>query len=307
MNTSGFGIIIHGGAGNFSEAKMTNAKRADYRAALDSAITVGYSILDEGGEAIDAVTKTIAILEDSPLFNAGKGSVFNAQGVIEMDASIMNGATLNAGAVAAVQRVKNPILLARKIMEESEHVFLSGEGALNFAKKHHVERRSKEYFETEKRYKKYKRAKKRDKVELDHDEKMGTVGAVAMDRSGNVVAGTSTGGLNFKKYGRIGDSPVIGAGNYADNNSCAVSCTGIGEYFIRTNAAHEVSSLMKYKKLTIREAVRDVLFNQIVPLGGRGGIIAIDSHGEIACEFSTTGMYRAWQSSAGQKEIMIFK
>lgn len=300
-------IIIHGGSGNIDRAKLSDSQIKEYKNDLDIAKQTSFAILDKGGNAMEAVCQAICILEDSPIFNAGKGSVFNAEGEIEMDASIMNGKNLKAGAICNVKLVRNPILLANKVLEESEHILLNGQGALNFAREHRLKLESKEYFETEKRRAKYLLAKERNQVELDHDEKMGTVGAVAIDKEGNIAAGTSTGGVNFKKYNRIGDSPIIGSGTYANNSTCGISCTGLGEHFIITSAAHEVSALMKYKNLTLKEAIAEVIFEQIVPLGGRGGIIGVDHYGNVEYGFSTTVMFRALKSSNGEEEVKIFK
>jgi L-asparaginase / beta-aspartyl-peptidase len=299
-------IIIHGGAGNFKESDMTPVARKEYENTLRLAIDTAYQVLEKGGSAVDAVELAIIVMEDSPLFNAGRGSVFNAEGKIEMEASIMDGSNRKAGAVTNVQLVKNPISLCKHIMLNADQFYLSGEGALAYAKKNGLKIETKEYFETESRWKKYEKAKKKNASELDHDEKMGTVGAVAMDKNGNIAAGTSTGGLNFKKFGRIADSSIIGAGTFADNTTCAISCTGLGEYFIRTSAAHEVSAQIKYKKVSLKDAMHDVLFEQIKPMKGRGGMIGIDSQGNVAAEFTTTGMYRAWKTSTGKSEVKIF-
>jgi len=299
-------IIVHGGAGNYNSKRLSDNKQALYKKYLRQAIDSSFSILESEGSAEDAVIKAISILENAEVFNAGKGSVFNSNAKIEMDASIMRGDTKSAGAVTGLRHIKNPISLAAAVMNNSEHVLLGGEQAEEFAKLYNVEFEREGYFKTEYRYKKYLKAKKRDKVELDHDEKMGTVGAVAIDINGNIVAGTSTGGLNYKKFGRIGDSALIGCGTYADNSSCGISCTGVGEYFIRSSAAHEISSLMKYKSMTLKEAIRSVLFDQIVPMGGRGGVIGIDRNGNIACDFTTKGMFRAWKTISSEK-ISIFE
>jgi L-asparaginase / beta-aspartyl-peptidase len=306
MDKKYFGIVIHGGAGNFKKEDQTIEEAMAYEKALTLAIESGYSILENGGSSIDAVEIAIKSLEDSPLFNAGKGSVYNSKGEIEMDASIMDGKSMDAGAVACVQLVKNPISLARTIMEKSDYILLNNEGALEFAKKYGLPIETPEYFKTELRYKKYLKAKKNDKVELDHEDKMGTVGAVALDKNGNIAAGTSTGGLNYKKFGRIGDSALIGAGTYANNKSCGISCTGLGEYFIKTSAAHNVSSLILYNKMSLKEAIHKVLFEDIVPLGGRGGIIGIDKNGSIVVDKTTSGMYRAYKSSTTPLEVKIF-
>lgn len=301
-----YSIVIHGGAGNFKKADLTKDEITAYEQALTMATEAGYQILENNGSSIDAVEAAIKVMEDSPLFNAGKGSVFNSKGEIEMDASIMDGSTLDAGSVACVKLVKNPISLAKKIMIASEYVMLDSEGALEFAKANNIPLEKKEYFETEMRYKKYLRAKKKNKAGLDHDEKMGTVGAVAFDKMGNIAAGTSTGGLNYKKFGRIGDSPIIGSGTYADNKTCGISCTGLGEYFMKTSAAFNTSAMMRYGNQSLKAAMHHVLHKQIVPLGGRGGMIGIDNAGSIVIDKTTTGMYRAYKSSNNKLEVKIF-
>ncbi len=305
VNTKNIAIVIHGGAGNFKKENQTSSENVAYESALKEAVEAGYSHLEKGGTSIEAVEIAIKLLEDCPLFNAGRGSVFNSAGIVEMDASIMDGKTLDAGAVAGVQLVKNPISLSRVIMDQSDYILLNHEGALEFAKKYNLPLESEEYFKTELRYKKYLKAKKNDKAGLDHDEKMGTVGAVAFDKSGNIAAGTSTGGLNYKKYGRIGDSALIGAGTYANNKTCGISCTGLGEYFIKTSAAHQVSSLILYKGLTLDKAMHSVLFEEIKVLGGRGGMIGIDKVGNIAIDKTTTGMYYAHKSASTPLKIHI--
>lgn len=301
-----FGIVIHGGSGNFKKENQTTDNILAYENALTTAVEAGYTVLENGGSSTEAIEVAIKFLEDSPLFNAGKGSVYNSNGDIEMDASIMDGKTLDAGAVAGVQTIRNPISLAKSIMENSEYILLNNDGALEFAKKYGIPTEDAEYFKTELRYKKYLKAKKNDKAELDHDDKMGTVGAVALDKQGNIAAGTSTGGLNYKKFGRIGDSALIGAGTYADNKTCGISCTGLGEYFIKTSAAYNVSSLMSNLRLDLKDAIHKVLFEEIKPLGGRGGIIGIDKHGTIVVDKTTTGMYRAYKSSKMPLTVKIF-
>jgi len=264
------------------------------------------------------VQAAINVMEDSPLFNAGKGSVYNSEGNQEMDAAIMDGKTLNAGAVAGVNHIKNPILAARMVMDSSEHVMLSGKGAEIMAKKFGIEMVDSAYFFTEKRLNQLREIQGQEKTQLDHtayliknelidDHKFGTVGAVAIDKNGNIAAGTSTGGMTNKKYGRIGDVPIIGAGTYANNLTCGISCTGTGEYFMRTVAGHEVSSLIKYKKLTPKEALHEVLFNQIGPLGGEGGIILLDKNGDVHWDFNSTGMFRGFKKSSGETKIEMFE
>ncbi len=301
-----YSIAIHGGAGNFKESDMSAESAAEYKQTLQLAIDAGYKILDGGGTSLDAVEAAINIMEDSPLFNAGKGSVFNADKNIEMEASIMDGNSHKAGAVTNVQFVRNPITLCKYLLLNADQFYLSGQGALDYAKKNGLKIEPKEYFETEMRLKKYEKAKEKNQTSLDHEDKMGTVGAVAIDKNGNIAAGTSTGGLNYKKFGRIADSSIIGAGTYADNNTCGISCTGLGEYFIRTVAAHEVSSLMKYKNLSLKDAIHNVLFEQIKLMKGRGGMIGIDKNGDVILDFTTTGMYRAYKSSNGGSEVKIF-
>jgi L-asparaginase / beta-aspartyl-peptidase len=306
MGVKNIGIVIHGGSGNFKKEDQTKEEAYAYHQALTEATEAGYKILENGGTSIEGVETAIKILEDCPLFNAGRGSVFNSKGEIEMDASIMDGKTLDAGAVGCVQLVKNPISLARTIMEKSEYILLDNVGALEFAKKYNLQLENLEYFKTEHRYKKYLKAKKNDKAELDHDDKMGTVGAVAIDKNGNIAAGTSTGGLNYKKFGRIGDSALIGAGTYANNKTCGISCTGLGEYFMKTSAASHISALMLYGKLSLKDAMHKVIHEEIKPLGGRGGIIGIDNKGNIEVDKNTTGMYRAYKSSTKPLEVKIF-
>ncbi len=298
-----FGIVIHGGSGNIRNLSEQEEQR--YRSALQLALKKAYKILESGGTAIDAVQSAVVLLEDDSLFNAGRGSVFSSAGRIEMDACIMNGQNLQTGAVANIQGVKNPIKAARAVLESSDHVLLIGEGAADFSRAQGLTFREHSYFETQARYKKYLKAKERNRVELDHDDKMGTVGAVAVDRFGNLAAATSTGGLNFKKFGRVGDSSIPGAGTYA-NKLCAVSCTGVGEYFLRTIAAHRTASLLELSDLDLKGAVHRTLNEEIVPLGGRGGIIAIDHKADIACDFSTKAMFRAYKNSKDEYLVGIY-
>lgn len=280
---------------------------------------LGHQILSEGSSAIGAVELVIRRLEDSPLFNAGKGAVFTSTGTNELDASIMDGKTLNAGAVAAVKHIKNPVIAARLVMEKSPHVFLTGDGAEEFAREHDVEFVAPEYFYTDRRWESYiKRKEKEVKKaaastdsetdrEVDGDEKYGTVGVAALDRSGNLAAGTSTGGTTFKRFGRVGDSPIIGAGTYADNNTCAVSGTGTGEYFIRLAIAHHVSALMAYEGKSVQEASDIMIHQKLTGLGGDGGVIAIDRHGNIAFSFNTDGMYRGHAGADGTPVVKIYR
>lgn len=304
-------LAIHGGAGTLIKGLMTTELEAEYKAALDKALEAGYKVLSLKGKAIDAVETAVKFLEDSPLFNAGKGAVFSADGTHEMDAAIMDGKNLKAGAVSLITGIKNPISLARDVMEKSNHVFLAGEGAMAFAKSNNYVFENPEYFYDEVRYQQWQGIKDSDSFELDHsvkkDGKFGTVGAVACDINGNVAAATSTGGMTNKKWGRIGDSPIIGAGNYANNKTCAVSCTGSGEFFIRGVVAYDVSCLMEYKGMSLQEATAEVIYLRIIKIGGDGGLIAVDSAGNIAMPFNTKGMYRGYKSSTGSKEISIYK
>lgn len=306
-------IVIHGGAGTITKALIMPEKEKAYRAKLQEALDTGYRILENGGSSLDAVQQTLVILEDSPLFNAGKGAVFNSLGKNELDASIMDGNTLNCGAITGVTKIKNPINVARLVMDSTRHVMLSGKGAEDFAKQFKVEFVPDTYFHTETRLNQLQKIqgktptyKKTGDTELIDDHKYGTVGAVAIDKNRNIAAATSTGGLTNKKYGRIGDSPIIGAGTYANNMTCGVSSTGTGEYFIRTLAAHETSNLMKYKNLNVKQAVDDVI-NQIGKLGGDGGLIALDKDANIAWTFNTEGMFRGYKKSDGSTLIEIYK
>lgn len=304
-------LAIHGGAGTLLKGNMTSGKEKAYKDALASALDQGYAILDANGTAVDAVEIAVKALEDSPLFNAGKGSVFTAEGTHEMDAAIMDGDTLHAGAVSLITGIKNPVSLAREVMEKSEHVFLAGEGAMQFANEHGFILEDKTYFYDDFRHKQWLKIKDTDRFQLDHsdkkDHKFGTVGAVALDYHGDIAAATSTGGMTNKKWGRVGDSPMVGAGNYANNATCAVSCTGSGEFFIRGVVAYDVSCLMEYKGMTLQEAADEVIQKRIVALGGDGGLIAVDVHGNIAMPFNTEGMYRAKKDSFGTHEISIYK
>ncbi len=305
-------LAIHGGAGTIAKEQMTPLREKDYRAALELALRRGHAILEKGGPALDAVEAAIRALEDSPLFNAGRGSVFNADGQHEMDASLMNGSDLRAGAIASVQNVKNPISLARRVMDHSSHVLISGNGAFEFAHKQKVELEDDEYFFDELRYQQWKEMEGTDNYQLDHsddekEKKFGTVGAVALDASGHLAAGTSTGGMTNKKWQRIGDSPIIGAGTYANDASCAVSCTGHGESFIRAVAAFDVHALMSYRGLSLQEAVRVVVHEKLPPLDGDGGLIAIDLEGNIVLDFNCTGMYRGQVGPDGAFLTDIFR
>ena len=306
-------IAIHGGAGTILKKNMTPEKEKLYTEKLNEAIKAGYKVLEDGGNSIDAVTASIMVMENSPLFNAGKGAVFTNNETNELDCSIMDGKTLNAGAAAGVTKVKNPILLAKEIMINSDHVMLSGEGANKFAKQQNLEIVSPAYFYTQRNLDYLKKVKKNSQSSIDlkhkgtNDWKYGTVGAVALDKNGNLAAGTSTGGMTNKKFGRIGDSPIIGAGTYADNNSCAVSCTGHGEYFIRLGIAKDVSALMLYKGYSVEKATNNVIHEKLENLGGKGGLISIDKDGNISMPFNTAGMFRAQINTKGEVKVEMYK
>ncbi len=300
-----FAIVIHGGAGVMSQEKMSNEQQTEYKTKLNEALELGGKMLMEGTEATDVVMRVINILEDSPLFNAGKGAVFTNDEKVELDASIMEGKTLNAGAVAGVQDIKNPINAAREVMLHSDHVFLSGKGASEFARKQGLEMVPNKYFYTGSRYESLMKLKKQERERTQKDN-TGTVGCAVLDTHGNICAGTSTGGMTNKKYGRIGDAPVIGAGTYANNKTCAVSCTGHGEYYIRLGFSRDISALMEYKNLSVVDACLEEI-RKLSELNGTGGVIAIDANGNIAMEFNTSGMFRGYLKSTGEKEIAIFK
>ncbi len=308
---STFSIAIHGGAGTLVKGLMTPELEQQYKNALDFAKNEGFKVLANGGTSLDAVEVAVKLLEDTPLFNAGKGSVFTAEGTHEMDAAIMDGKTRNAGAVSLVTGIKNPVSLARDVMDNSYHVFLAGEGAMNFANEQGYILENETYFYDEVRYQQWQGIKDTEGFQLDHsvkkDGKFGTVGAVACDQFGSIAAATSTGGMTNKKWGRVGDSPMIGAGNYANNQTCAVSCTGSGEYFIRGVVAYDVSCLMEYKGMSLSEAANEVIHNRITKINGDGGLIAVDAKGTIAMPFNTEGMYRAFKTSKGEEEIAIYK
>ncbi|TDN88086.1 beta-aspartyl-peptidase (threonine type) [Salegentibacter sp. 24] len=316
-----FGIVIHGGAGTILKENMSDSLELAYRAKLEEAIRTGHEILANGGTAIEAVKRTINVMEDSPLFNAGKGAVFTNAETNELDASIMDGETLNAGAVAGVTTVKNPINLAWEVMKNSPHVMMAGEGAEQFARERGLEMVAPEYFYTKNRFQSLQSLKERNSEEtvLDHDEnktafidafikdsKFGTVGCAALDKNGNLAAGTSTGGMTNKKWGRVGDAPIIGAGTYANNKTAAISATGWGEYFIRGVVAYDISAMMEYKEMSLAEAAKEVIQNKNPDLGGNGGIIAIDHNGNVSMEFNTAGMYRANMDKNGNLEIGIY-
>ncbi len=300
-----YAIVIHGGAGVMSKEKMTEEQQSNYAAKLNEALNLGEKMLKEGANATDVVVKVINVLEDSPLFNAGKGAVFTHDEKVELDASIMDGKNLNAGAVAGVRDIKNPINAALEVMINSKHVFLSGEGASEFAKKQKLEIVPNNYFYTDSRFESLMKLKKRER-ERTRQDNTGTVGCAVLDTKGNIAAGTSTGGMTNKKYGRIGDAPVIGAGTYANNKTCAVSCTGHGEYYIRLAFARDVSALMEYKNLSVEEACREEI-RKLSELNGTGGVIALDNEGNIAMEFNTSGMFRGYLKSSGEREVAIFK
>ncbi len=323
-------LAIHGGAGTILKSAMTFELEENYRKGLQSALEAGWNILKTGGNAIDAVEAAVVSLEDNPLFNAGKGSVFTHDGKNEMDASIMDGKTHNSGAVAFVKNVKNPIRLARLVMEKSEHLLLAGDGANEFARQMKAELEPDEYFFTDLRYRQLLKAREENEIQLDHaarevqspkpkaqsqseeskiqnpKSKIGTVGAVACDFLGNLAAATSTGGMTNKRFGRIGDTPIIGAGNYADNQTCAVSCTGHGEFFMQTVAAYDVACRMKYKKLNLTESANEVVEN-LREIGGEGGLIAVDAKGNVALPFNSEGMYRAFITSDGEPVVEIYQ
>jgi L-asparaginase / beta-aspartyl-peptidase len=300
-----YAIVIHGGAGVMSEERMSNKQQNEYKSKLNAALELGEKMLKEGAKSTDVVVRVINVLEDSPLFNAGKGAVFTHDEKVELDASIMDGKTLNAGAVAGVRDIKNPINAAREVMVNSEHVFLSGKGASEFAKKQGLEMVPNKYFHTEARRESLMKLKKEER-ERNQKDNTGTVGCAVLDTYGNICAGTSTGGMTNKKYGRIGDAPVIGAGTYANNKTCAVSCTGHGEYYIRLGFARDISALMEYKNMNVTEACREEI-RKLTELNGTGGVIALDANGNIAMEFNTSGMFRGYIKSTGEKEIAIFK
>lgn len=288
-------------------SSMTAELQQQYEQGLQDALQAGYSVLQGGGSAVDAVQAAVVSLEDFPLFNAGRGSVFNNAGGHEMDASIMDGSNLMAGAVSGISHVKNPVLLARTIMDKSEHVLLCGQGAEQFARQQGLQFEDDAYFYVQHRYEQWQQALKEDSISLDHnDKKFGTVGAVALDANGNLAAATSTGGMTNKKFGRMGDSPIIGAGTYANNNTCAISCTGHGELFIRSVVAYDISCLMEYKGLSLREACDVVVHDKLVKIHGEGGLVALDKHGNIELPFNSEGMYRGYATET-ERKVMIYK
>jgi L-asparaginase / beta-aspartyl-peptidase len=316
-----YALVIHGGAGTILKKNMSPEKEQAYRSKLQEALKAGYNALAKGATSIDAVEIAIRILEDSPLFNAGKGSVFTNDGKNEMDAAIMDGKTLKAGSIAGVRHIKNPVTGARAVMEKSEHVMMIGDGAEKFAKTCGVELVDTAYFFDQSRWDQLQKVKHTEQQQLDHtadstktgstkntnDHKFGTVGAVALDKYGNLTAATSTGGMTNKKYGRVGDAPIIGAGTYANNASCAVSATGHGEYFIRSVVAYDIAALMTYKNLSLTQAAHEVVMKKLVQLGGEGGIIAMDAKGNIAMPFNSEGMYRGYVKKDGSIHVFIYK
>ncbi|TAE33900.1 MAG: isoaspartyl peptidase/L-asparaginase [Cytophagales bacterium] len=329
-------LVIHGGAGTITRKNMTPEKELAYREVLNKALQTGYGILKKGGTSLDAIEATIRVMEDSPLFNAGKGAVFTHEGKNELDASIMDGSNLKAGAIAGVTNIRNPISTARRVMDKSEHVMMMGVGAEAFAKSQNMEIVEPGYFYTESRWQGLQRALQEEKVQLDHTapaktetaplkptgpksggllddkifnegKKYGTVGCVALDQYGNLAAGTSTGGMTNKRYGRVGDAPIIGAGTYANNATCAVSATGHGEFFIRSVVGYDISALMEYKGLSVKQAADEVVMKKLVQRGGEGGVIALDRNGNFAMPFNSEGMYRGYIRDNGTSEVLIYK
>ena len=306
-----FSIVIHGGAGTMEREKMSMEKELEYKKKLEEALNKGYEILENNGSSEQAVIEAIKVMEDSPLFNAGKGAVLDERGEASLDASFMSGKNLNAGAVAGVKKIKNPIIAAYSVMKNTPQVLLISEGADQFAKEQGLHMVDNSYFITERRkaqlFKNKNLVQQKNKKDSSSSiSKFGTVGCVALDKNGNLSAGTSTGGRSNKKWGRVGDVPIIGAGNYANNNTCAISATGWGEFFIRNVVAHDISSLLEYKKLDIRQAAK-VSLEKVKKLGGSGGVIAIDKYGNYAMEFNTKGMYRGVKDSNGNFKVLIFK
>jgi L-asparaginase / beta-aspartyl-peptidase len=308
---SKFTIAIHGGAGTILKKNMTPALEKAYKDGLQTALNAGYSILEKGGTALDAVKAAVINLEDNILFNAGRGSVFTNKGHHEMDASIMNGKDLRAGAVAGVQGIRNPLLLAYEVMQRTEHVMLSGDGAVEFAAEIGMPLETDEYFYSEFRYNQWEQVRDSDSTALDHnintEKKFGTVGAVACDKNGNIAAATSTGGMTNKKFGRVGDTPLIGCGTYANNKTCAISATGHGELFMKAVAAYDVSALMEYKNYSLQQAMDEVVNKKLVAIEGEGGMIGVDAKGNAAMLFNSEGMYRAMKNSNGKMDVLIYR
>jgi beta-aspartyl-peptidase (threonine type) len=304
-----FAIAVHGGAGTISKKLMTPELEKKYQTGLSEAVESGFSILETGGSAMLAVEAAVRSLENNIHFNAGRGSVFTHEGKHEMDASIMDGKTLMAGAVAGVKNVRNPIILARSIMQGNELVFLEGKGAEDFARQHRLHFEEDKYFFSQLRYDQWQKVKDSEAQHMDHnvDVELGTVGAVAVDKEGNLAAATSTGGMTNKRYGRIGDTPIIGSGTYANNNTCAISCTGHGEYFIRLVTAYDVSCLMEYKGMSLKEACEFAIMKKMKDAGGEGGLIAVDANANVELVFNCTGMYRSWHVEGGKAVVKIYK
>ncbi len=304
-------LAIHGGAGTILRGQMTDALEAQYLKALEAALEAGYTLLQKGASSLDAVEASVRSLEDCPLFNAGKGSVFNHEGRQEMDAAIMDGKTEMAGAVCSVKGVRNPISLARKVMERSPHVLLTSEGAERFAQEQNCPFEPDEYFFSQERYEQWQQAMAEEKIQLDHSaltkKKFGTVGAVALDVSGNLAAATSTGGLTNKQWGRVGDTPIIGAGTWASNETCAISCTGHGEYFMRTVVGHDIHCLMAYANKSLQEACSILVHDKLQKIGGEGGLIAVDRFGNVTMPFNSEGMYRACRTADTAPQVLIYK
>jgi len=317
--TQPFSIAIHGGAGTILPSQMSDELKADIIAALEKSVMAGHQILDLGGDALDAVVEAVKVMEDSPLFNAGKGSVLTHDEIVEMDASVMHGREMNAGAIAGVRHIKNPIELARDVMLKSDHVLLIGEGAEKFAFEHDYTYTEQDYFFTERRYDQLQSMKEKGIFALSEakydeqqtekypdDKKYGTVGAVALDQAGNLAAATSTGGVTNKKYGRVGDSPIIGAGTIAENGNVAVSTTGMGEFFLRKMVASDVAARMRYLKESVHTACEHIIQGELKSMGGEGGLIAVDSQGDIHFGMNSSGMYRASVDTAGRVEVKIY-
>jgi beta-aspartyl-peptidase (threonine type) len=315
MENKKFGLVIHGGAGTIERSEITPEKEREYRAGLERALTAGYEILKRGGSSLDATEAAVRVMEDDPHFNAGRGAVFTSAGTNEMDAAIMDGKTLAAGAVAVLKHVKNPISLARLVMEKSGHVMMDGEGAEAFAKENGIELVNEKYFFTQERWDALQKIKAAEKKRtggagkaflITDQDRHGTVGAVALDKNGNLAAATSTGGTTNKRPGRVGDSPIIGAGTYANNATCAVSATGDGEYFIRASVGHDISALMEYRGMSLEDSAQAVL-DKVAKLGGTGGLIAIDRQGQVALPFNTSGMYRGYVDLNGKFVVEIYR
>lgn len=310
-----FGMVIHGGAGTILRSNMTPETEQAYRMKLTEALQAGYTVLNDGGSSLDAIVATIIVMEDSPLFNAGKGAVFTSEGTVELDASIMDGRTRNSGAVAGIKHIKNPIKLARLVMEDSPHVMMVGDGAETFAKEHNLEMVENQYFHTDRRRDALEAVQARERARSSTGDarqsamkkyKYGTVGAVALDKKGNLAAATSTGGMTNKRFGRVGDSPIIGAGTYADNETCGVSATGHGEYFIRGVIAYDICAMVRYTGLSLTEAANAVIHGKLTEMGGAGGVIAMDREGNVAMPFNTPGMYRGTIDQEGTVLVEIY-